>query len=914
MKTFLILLASILCAASAFGQTLEVTGTVKDLQGRPIPDVIVKAEVGKRSLAYTVTNRQGAYTLRFGWKKGTMLVFSHVAYEETLSPCLPHNGEGDHAGSLSSGNKSDGSPLPITGEGQGERVWKSVLDMVLIPRTIALREVKVKAPPLRLMGDTLSYNLASFLGKGDVTLEDGLKRLPGIEVSGTGAIRYMGRPISKFYIEGLDMLGGKYNLATKNIPAEYTSQVQVLRHHKAKKIDADEESADVALNVKLTKKAKFKPFGEPILGIGWRSPLPTSPQGEENHPDSSSPLGGIRGVLGMTGMMFTDNFQTIASAKGGNHAGFGSYDMIDHFGNSTVSALALSKLPRWSGGQPPVGEHLYQTNAYGSLNGILRLDSTRQVRANADYTYEEQHNTFSTQTTYLGEGLNTSIHETTRPWTRLHLPHLELKYEDNASNHYLCEDLHLKAQFEENSSPVSTLSPADGGSPSLPPADGGFPAITTPQHRSATAFNLTNSLQAKFRIGKQKWSLHSNVQLQRSPSVTLTMNDLTEQAQSTSLLTTHSTSYQWNINSQWRINIPFDFQADYQMIEAGQRVSGWKVAPSLYPYTEWRSPKQHIHIGAGATLRWLHLHYTHCTFSLPYLNPFLSFRYTFNGESELRLNSRFTTSVGDILDLLTTPIYTSYRTQSAASGIIGKQQTWATDLNYKFQIPYSYFTIVANAAWNQGKRNTLTAQTVSGTDVASTSLLSNSHFRSASADLSISKSYIPIHTKLIFKSSCYWGSNESMSQGTFVTSYNYGYTFSGEATYNPFAWMQLTGEGRFSRGYTRRLGTTDILDALTAIGYLGIYPIDHLELKVNAHIVRQQLATNQYKTASILGATAQYKTKRAVWKLSLQNLLNTRHYTYTTFSATDRYTYDCHLVGRTLLLSCKLHLVKGNKE
>ena len=380
MKTFLILLASILCAASAFGQTLEVTGTVKDLQGRPIPDVIVKAEVGKRSLAYTVTNRQGAYTLRFGWKKGTMLVFSHVAYEETLSPCLPHNGEGDHAGSLSSGNKSDGSPLPITGEGQGERVWKSVLDMVLIPRTIALREVKVKAPPLRLMGDTLSYNLASFLGKGDVTLADGLKRLPGIEVSGTGAIRYMGRPISKFYIEGLDMLGGKYNLATKNIPAEYTSQVQVLRHHKAKKIDADEESADVALNVKLTKKAKFKPFGEPILGIGWREDEPLY-------------------AAGMTGMMFTDDFQTIASAKGSNHAGFGSYDMIDHFGNSTVSALALNKLPRWSGGQPPVGEHLYLTNAYGSLNGILRLDNTRQVRATAHYTYEEQHNTFSTQTT-----------------------------------------------------------------------------------------------------------------------------------------------------------------------------------------------------------------------------------------------------------------------------------------------------------------------------------------------------------------------------------------------------------------------------------------------------------------------------------------------------------------------------------
>lgn len=119
MKTFLILLASILCAASAFGQTLEVAGTVKDLQGRPVADVIVKAEVGKRSLAYTVTNRQGAYTLRFGWKKGTMLVFSHVAYEETLSPCLLHNGEGDHAGACRLETNRTALPSPLRGMGRG---------------------------------------------------------------------------------------------------------------------------------------------------------------------------------------------------------------------------------------------------------------------------------------------------------------------------------------------------------------------------------------------------------------------------------------------------------------------------------------------------------------------------------------------------------------------------------------------------------------------------------------------------------------------------------------------------------------------------------------------------------------------------------------------------------------------------
>ncbi|MBR0046054.1 MAG: hypothetical protein IJP75_04100 [Bacteroidaceae bacterium] len=854
MKTFLILFILLLSTATAWCQTCEVTGTVKNLHNQPVADVIVKTERGGRSLAYTTTDQQGRYTLRFEWKEEVTLIFSHVAYEREEIFLKEHKG-------------------------------KQSQDVILIPRTITLREVKVKAPSLQLMGDTLSYNLASFLGKGDVTLEDGLKRLPGIEVSGTGAIRYMGRPISKFYIEGLDMLDGRYNLATKNIPAEYTSQVQVLRHHKEKKMDADEESANVALNIKLTKKAKFKPFGEPIFGAGRMEKKALY-------------------AAGVTGMMFTDNFQTIVSAKGSNHGDFGSYDMIDHFGNSNVSSLATSKLGKWGGGQPPVGEYRHQTNGYGSLNGILKLDTTRQVRANINYTYEENRNSFSTQTIYLGEGLNTSITETTRPWTRLHRPMLELKYEDNATNHYFCDNLRVKAQFEENTCPVSTF------------ADDSSPVITTlnHQHRSATALNIANNFQAKVRIGRQKWSLTSNVQLQRSPSVVLTMNDLTEHAQSTSLLTSHSTAYQWKINPQWRINIPFDFRADYQMVETKQRVSGWNITPSFYPNTEWRSPDQRIYISMVATLRWLHLHYTHCAYSLPCLNPAATFRYTFSGESELRLNSQFTTSVGDILDLLTTPVHTTYRSVSAASGIIGKQQKWATDLNYKFQIPYQYFTIVANASWNQGKRNTLTAQTVSGTDVANASLLQHSHFRSATADLSISKSYIPIHTKLIFKTSGYWGTNESVSQSLLVTSYNYGFTCSGEATYNPFAWMQLTGEGRYSKGYTRRLGTIDALDAVTAIGYFALYPIENLEVKVNTHIVRQQLSATQHKSASLLGASAQYKTKRAVWKLTLQNLLNTRRYAYATYTATDCYTYDCHLLGRTMMLSCKLHLVKGAKE
>ena len=54
----------------------------------------------------------------------SMTIYGFVIWgkRKTLSPTLPHNGEEAHAGSLSSENKPDGSPLPITGEGTGERV------------------------------------------------------------------------------------------------------------------------------------------------------------------------------------------------------------------------------------------------------------------------------------------------------------------------------------------------------------------------------------------------------------------------------------------------------------------------------------------------------------------------------------------------------------------------------------------------------------------------------------------------------------------------------------------------------------------------------------------------------------------------------------------------------------------------
>ena len=94
-----------------------------------------------------------------------------------------------------------------------------------------LNEVRVKADRIREQGDTISYNVASFAQTQDRSISDVLRRMPGIDVSSNGKIQYQGEDINKFYIEGSDLLGGKYGLATNGINYDDVGAVEVLENH-----------------------------------------------------------------------------------------------------------------------------------------------------------------------------------------------------------------------------------------------------------------------------------------------------------------------------------------------------------------------------------------------------------------------------------------------------------------------------------------------------------------------------------------------------------------------------------------------------------------------------------------------------------------------------------------------------------
>ena len=73
---------------------------------------------------------------------------------------------------------------------------------------------------------------------------------------------------------------------------------------------------------------------------------------------------------------------------------------------------------------------------------------------------------------------------------------------------------------------------------------------------------------------------------------------------------------------------------------------------------------------------------------------------------------------------------------------------------------------------------------------------------------------------------------------------------------------------------------------------------------------REDRLEDQYMSTirAMLNASAQYKWKRLVLRLELDNLLNQRHYAYTIFNGINTYTYDYTLCGRTALLRATFKL------
>lgn len=191
--------------------------------GQPIPDVYIMlmTEDGKRILAYSYSQPDGSFILECpqGPQQEFLLTTSRLGYE-------PYR-----------------QKIPA----QTQQT-----EILLKESSLSLREVKVISSPIRRQGDTISYYMSNFHRPQDRNLADVLARMPGIHVQSDGRVQYDGKPINRFYIEDMNLLGERYSLATKNLSPSDIAAVQVYENHEPIKMLRDRSQTEqAALNIKL---------------------------------------------------------------------------------------------------------------------------------------------------------------------------------------------------------------------------------------------------------------------------------------------------------------------------------------------------------------------------------------------------------------------------------------------------------------------------------------------------------------------------------------------------------------------------------------------------------------------------------------------------------------------------------------
>lgn len=320
-----------------------ISGTINDENGQPLSGatVIIKKDNSKSILAYDISNNKGLFETNVK-DLSDVLIFkvSYLGYTTWIKN-IPNK--------------------------------KQQLQIQLYPSTENLKEVFVPIQNIRHYGDTISYSVSAYKDQKDRVIADVIKKMPGIEIRPSGQILYQGNPIQKYYIEGLDLMGGRYNLANENISADDVYKVQILENHQPiKMLDSLVFSERASLNIKLKKNITIS--GNAQIGLGV-SPLLWKAK--------------------ITPMLFTKKRQAIISYQSNNTGTNISREIRDFSYDSYGGNFSIRKT-NWLGlsqlSKPPFTKELWLDNNthLASVNTLQKMNNDVILKINLSYLNDSQ--------------------------------------------------------------------------------------------------------------------------------------------------------------------------------------------------------------------------------------------------------------------------------------------------------------------------------------------------------------------------------------------------------------------------------------------------------------------------------------------------------------------------------------------
>lgn len=239
--TLLILIVS---ATSLFAQQAALKGTVIDTSEKKNLTNSVVALLRKSDsvlVTFGRTDKTGHFTLNKFVPGKYVLMVTHPAYADYMDEV----------------EVKDASPVDL---GKIAMILKSQL----------LQEVVVshRLGAIRIKGDTTEYKADSFYMKAGSSVEDLLKKLPGIVVDRNGKITAQGEAVQKVLVDGEEFFSDDPTIATRGLLSDAVDKVQVFDKKSDQAtftgIDDGQKIKTIDLKLKEDKKKGF--FGKLELG------------------------------------------------------------------------------------------------------------------------------------------------------------------------------------------------------------------------------------------------------------------------------------------------------------------------------------------------------------------------------------------------------------------------------------------------------------------------------------------------------------------------------------------------------------------------------------------------------------------------------------------------------------------------
>ena len=229
----------------ANAQTTVVSGRVTNkTDGSPIAGAIVSILAFKDStiIAKVITNTQGSYSLNVSGLDSFIVQASSLNYDIFYATL------------------------------QAKGTAQALTNISLQPKGVELNAVVVqsKVANVVLKGDTSQFAASNYKLNPDATIEDLIKKMPGVQIGRDGSVTAQGEAVKKVTIDGKDFFGDDATAALKNLPADVVDKIQVFDRlsDQARLTGVDDGNSVKAINVVTKAGIKNGQLGRLYAGIG----------------------------------------------------------------------------------------------------------------------------------------------------------------------------------------------------------------------------------------------------------------------------------------------------------------------------------------------------------------------------------------------------------------------------------------------------------------------------------------------------------------------------------------------------------------------------------------------------------------------------------------------------------------------